>query len=207
MKKLTLGQASTLASKLRVENGDVVFSEDLKLPDYDIDWQEACLFALIVDDFKNGNEFVPELVVGRFNYFSISQVYVDLAELERKDLIFNGKSGSWYPAWVRQIDIFELKQKNANVIKAIDFVLSQNEIANNSIKNRLVKIFDFLLYWTSSIDVCKRCNYYDSNKNDCIKISTEENYNLKTIYENCRKGLLEQVANGTLKLNGKGGAQ
>lgn len=198
MKKLTLGQVSTLASKLKVENGNVVFAEDLKLPDYGIEWQEACLFALIVDDFKNGNYFMPELVLGRFNYFSLSQVYVDLHELQRKNLIFNDKSGGWYPAWANPKDIFELKQKNANVIKAIDFIISQDKRFNSS-KNSLEKILDFLLYW-SDVDVCKHCKFQSLDDNDCTKAGAE-------VYKYCRKGLIEQIANGTLSPNGKGGAK
>lgn len=198
MKKLTLGQVSTLASKLKVENGDVVFAEDLKLPDYGIEWQEACLFALIVDDFKNGNYFMPELVIGTFDYFSMSQVHVALSKLARKDLIFCVNSGGWFPAWALPKDIFELKQKNANVIKAIDFVISQDKRFNSS-KSRLTNILDFLLYW-SDVDVCKGCKFYNLDENDCTKACAE-------IYKCCRNGLLEQIANGTLKLNGKGGAQ
>ena len=198
MKNLTLEQVSTLVSKLRVEYGNVVFAKDLRLPDYDLDWQEACLFALVVDDYKNGNYFLPELVVGRFDYVSISQVYVDLHKLKRKDLIFNDNSGGWYPAWALPIDIFKQKQDTANLIKAIDFVISQDKRFNSS-KNRLTKILDFLLYWTD-VDVCKGCKFYNLDENDCTKASAE-------IYKCCRNSLLEQIANGTLSPNDKGGAQ
>lgn len=195
MKKLTLGQVSTLVSKLEVENGNVVFAEDLKLPDYGIEWQEACLFALVIDDFKNDNYFMPELVVGRFNYFSLSQVYVDLHELERKDLIFNDKSGGWYPAWAHPKDIFELKQKNANVIKAIDYLLKQEKTLCS--ENRLLNILDFIIDYCSG-DFCTGCKNLSEDGFECVK---------KGDLFDCRNNLLEQIANGTLKPNGKGGAK
>ncbi len=195
MKKLTLGQVSTLVSKLKVENGDVVFAKDLKLPDYGIEWQEACLFALIVDDFKNGNYFMPELVLGRFNYFSLSQIYVDLCELERKDLIFNAKSGGWYPAWAQPKDIFELKQKNANVIKAIDYLLKQEKTLCS--ENRLLNILDFIIDYCSG-DFCTGCKNLSEDGCECVK---------KSNFYDCRNNLLEQIANGTLSPNGKGGAK
>ena len=195
MKKLTLGQVSTLASKLKVEYGNVVFAEDLRLPDYDLDWQEACLFALIVDDFKNGNEFKPELVVGKFNYFSISQVYVELSLLARNGLIFCANSGGWFPAWAHPKDIFELKQKNANVIKAIDYLLKQEKTLCS--ENRLINILDFIIDNCSS-EYCIGCKHLSEDKETCLSRGDSIN---------CRNSLLERISNGTLSPNGKGGAQ
>lgn len=194
MKKLTLGQVSTLASKLSVENGNVVFAADLKLPDYGIEWQEACLFALIVDDFKNGNYFRVELVVSKFNYFSISQVYIDLHELQRKNLIFNDNS-SWYPTYAHRKDIFELKQKNANVIKAIDYLLKQEKTLCS--ENRLLNILDFIIDNCSG-EYCTGCKDLSEDKETCLSRGDSTN---------CRNSLLERISNGTLSPKGKGGAK
>ena len=188
-------QALALASKLKVENGNVVFAEDLKLPNYGIEWPEACLFALIVDDFKNDNYFSAELVVGRFNYFLISQVYIDLHELERKSLIFNDNSGGWYPAWAHPKDIFKLKQKNANVIKAIDYLLKQEKTLCS--ENRLLNILDFIIDNCSG-EFCTGCKNLSEDGYECIN---------KGNFYDCRNNLLEQIANGTLSLKGKGGAK
>ena len=188
-------QASTLASKLRVENGNVVFAEDLRLPDYDLDWQEACLFALVVDDYKNGNYFLPELVVGRFDYFSLSQVYFDLHKLKRKDLIFNCVSGGWYPAWAFPIDIFKQRQDTANLIKAIDFLLKQEKGLVS--ENRLLNILDFIIDNCSG-EYCTGCKHLSEDKETCLSRGDSIN---------CRNSLLERISNGTLKPNGKGGAQ
>lgn len=186
MKKLTLGQVSTLASKLRVVYGNVVFAEDLKLPDYGLSIQEACLFALIVDDYKNGNYFMPELVVGRFDYSVMTQVHIDLSSLERKRLIFCAKSGGWFPAWALPKDIFELKQKNANVIKAIDYLLMHEK--NLCSENRLLNILDFIMDYCSA-DFCTGCKNLSEDGCECIN---------KGNFFDCRNNLLEQSAKGTL---------
>ena len=194
MKKLTLGQVSTLVSKLKVENGDVVFAKDLKLPDYGIEWQEACLFALIVDDYKKCNDFKPELLVGKFGFTSYGSVYRMLAMLDCKNLLIQ-RHGKFYPADAHIKEIDMVQAYNLRIIKAIDYLLKQEK--NLCSENRLLNILDFIIDNCSG-DYCTGCKNLSEDGCECIK---------KGEFYDCRNNLLEQIANGTLSLNGKGGAK
>ena len=194
MKKLTLGQVSTLASKLKVENGNVVFAEDLRLPDYGLDWQEACLFALIVDDFKKCNDFKPELLVGKFGFTSYGSVYRMLAMLDCKNLLIQ-RHGKFYPADAHIKEIDMVQAYNLCNIKAIDYLLAQEKTLCS--ENRLINILDFIINYCSG-DFCTGCKNLSEDGFECIS---------KGNFYDCRNNLLEQIANGTLKPKGKGGAK
>ena len=192
MKKLTLEQVSTLASKLKVENGNVVFAEDLKLPDYDIDWQEACLFALIVDNFKKGNDFKPELLVGKFGFTSYGSVYCMLAKLDCKNLLIQ-RHGKFYPADAHIKEIDMVQAYNLSIIKAIDYLLKQEKTLCS--ENRLINILDFIIDYCSG-DFCTGCEDLSEDKKTCLSRGDSID---------CRNSLLKRILNGTL--NAKGGAK
>ena len=96
------------------------------------------------------------------------------------------------------------KEKNYSeevLIKTIDFLLQEDEEFSKlcDSDNRLINIIDVLLHW-ANVDICNGCKYFDKEECECLQSG-------KMIYDICRDNLIEQISNGTLKPNGKGGAR